>query len=139
MDDADSPRRGDLDGRGNLSLQALTDFVSWFLRVCLDQVTFMQEQFELETLARRLRRYVEQHPTLKPEAARILEDVLVRGEMPRGEAERASGLKERSARMVLGRLSEGGLLDSETPKGPVSLRFPAHAVDMLFPRLFPET
>ena len=27
----------------------------------------MQEQFELETLARRLRRYVEQHPTLKPE------------------------------------------------------------------------
>lgn len=139
MDDADSPRRGDLDGRGNLSLQALTDFVSWFLRVCLDQVTFMQEQFELETLARRLRRYVEQHPTLKPEAARILEDVLVRGEMPRGEAERASGLKERSARMVLGRLIEGGLLDSETPKGPVSLRFPAHAVDVLFPRLFPET
>lgn len=139
MDDADSPRRGDLDGRGNLSLQALTEFVAWFLRICLDQVTFMQEQFGLETLARRLRRYVEQHPTVKTEAARILEDVLVRGEMPRGDAERASGLKERSARMVLGSLIDDGLLDSETPKGPVSLRFPAHAVDMLFPRLFPET
>ena len=45
----------------------------------LDQVTFMQEQFELETLARRFGRYVEQHPTLKPEAARFLGGVLVRG------------------------------------------------------------
>jgi Fic family protein len=139
MDDADSPRRGDLDGRGNLSLQALTDFVTWFLRVCLDQVTFMQEQFELETLARRLARYVERHPALRPEAARILEEVLLRGEMPRGDAERASGLKERAARMVLGSLIEDGLLGSGTPKGAVSLRLPAHAVDMLFPRLFPET
>jgi Fic family protein len=38
---ADSPRRGDLDGHGNLSLQALVEFVEWFLRVCLDQVEFM--------------------------------------------------------------------------------------------------
>ncbi|WP_352877434.1 hypothetical protein [Mesorhizobium sp. M1396] len=32
-----------------------------------------------------------------------------------------------------------GLLASETPKGPVSLRFPADALDALFPKLFPET
>ena len=31
-----------------------------------------------------------------------------------------------------------GLLASETPKGPVSLRFPADALDMLFPKLFPR-
>lgn len=32
-----------------------------------------------------------------------------------------------------------GLLASDTPKGPVSLRFPVVALDVLFPRLFPET
>ena len=76
----------------------------------------MQEQFKLETLARRLARYVERHPVLRPEAARILEEVLLRGEMPRGDAERASGLRERAARMVLGSLIEEGLLGSATPK-----------------------
>src|SRR5581483_9115744 len=36
MDLADMPRQGDLDGRGNLSLKALNEFVLWFLKVCLD-------------------------------------------------------------------------------------------------------
>src|SRR6266851_3840123 len=45
MDHADMPRQGDLDGRGNLSQRALADFVTWFLRVCLDQITFMTSLF----------------------------------------------------------------------------------------------
>jgi hypothetical protein len=43
MDLADTPRQGDLDGRGNLSERALIDFVTWFLKVALDQVTVMSE------------------------------------------------------------------------------------------------
>ena len=69
MDLADTPRQGDLDGRGNLSERALTEFIVWFLRVCLDQVTFMSSLFELDTLAKRLRGYAERSETLKPEAA----------------------------------------------------------------------
>jgi Fic family protein len=138
MDYADTPRQGDLDGRGNLSERALTDFITWFLRVCLDQVTFMQDLFEFDHLAARLKLYVERQG-LRPEAFHILERVLLQGEMPRGEAERITGLKERSARMVLSSLIEQGILGSETPKGPVSLRFPTDAVDLLFPRLFGET
>ena len=48
MDHADSPRLGDLDGRGNLSQRALVEFMTWFLRVCLDQVTFMSGLFDLD-------------------------------------------------------------------------------------------
>lgn len=138
MDHADMPRQGDLDGRGNLSLRALEDFVTWFMRVCLDQLIFMNGLFELDTLAGRLRRYVEQHNSLRPESIGILEEVLLRGQMARGDAECATGLKERAARMALSALIEEGLLGSSSPKGPVSLRFPAHSVDTLFPRLFPE-
>ena len=139
MDYADTPRQGDLDGRGNLSQRALTDFVLWFLTVCLDQVNFMSSLFELDTLARRLRTYVERNEKLKPEAARLLEEALIRGEFERGDVPRITGLPERTARRVFNDVIAEGLLASDTPKGAVSLRFPVETLDFLFPRLFPET
>jgi Fic family protein len=138
MDYADMPRQGDLDGRGNLSQRALVDFTLWFLRVCVDQVTFMSGLFDLGTLARRLRSHAERSG-LKPEAARLLDEALMRGAFERGEAGRITGLPERTARRVFNDVISLGLLASETPKGPVSLRFPADALDTLFPKLFPET
>jgi len=139
MDHADMSRQSDLDGRGNLSQRALTDFILWFLRVCLDQVTFMSDLFEIDTLARRLRAYVDRTEKLKPEAARLLEEALIRGEFERGAISRITGLPERTARRVLNDLISLGLLASDTAKGAVSLRFPVDALEILFPRLFPET
>lgn len=139
MDLADTPRQDDLDGRGNLSERALIEFVTWFLRVAIDQVDFMSSLFDLNSLAARLRAYVAASGNLKPEAARLLEEALVRGEIERGDASRASGLPERTARRVLNDLCAEGLLASATPKGPVSLRFPAHTLETLFPRLYPHT
>ena len=138
MDLADTPRQGDLDGRGNLSQRALIDFVSWFLRIAVDQVDFMSNLFDLDALAARLRALVAQDRRLKPEASRLLEETLMRGEVERGEASRITGLPERSARRVLTDLTEAGLLASGTPKGPVSLRFPSHSLEVLFPRLYPH-
>lgn len=139
MDYADTPRQGDLDGRGNLSQKALQEFVLWFLRVCLNQVTFMSGLFELDGLLQRLRVYVQRAPNLKPESAGLLEEALIRGEFERGEIARITGLPERSARRVLNDVLQLGLLASDTPKGKVSLRFPAHALEDLFPRLYPQT
>ena len=139
MDRADTPRQGDMDGRGNLSRQALVDFTLWFLKVCLDQVTFMAELFDLDNLGARLTRHVERSETLKPEAGQLLREALIRGQIERGEASRITGLPERTARRVLGDVVDTGLLASATPKGPVSLRFPVDALEELFPRLYPET
>jgi Fic family protein len=139
MDYADTPRQGDLDGRGNLSQKALVKLTEWFLGTCLDQITFMSSLFEINTLARRLKSYVEKSESLKPEASRLLEEALVRGEFERGEAERITGLPERTARRVLNDVTRIGLLASDTPKGPVSLRFPVETQDILFPRLFAES
>ena len=137
MDLADTPRQGDLDGRGNLSERALIDFVTWFLRVALDQVTFMSELFDLDNLANRLQTFVERDRRLKPEAAALLEQTLIRGEIERGEASRITGLPIRTAQRLLNELVGEGLLASATPKGPVSLRFPADSLEALFPRLYP--
>ena len=135
MDYADIPRQGDLDGRGNLSRRALAEFTAWFLKVCLDQVTFMGGLFALDTLVESpqgLRRA----PRAEAGGVRLLEQTLQRGELPRGDAARVTGLRERSARDLLGALVADGILGSDTPKGPVSLRFPLDAVEILFPACF---
>jgi Fic family protein len=137
MDLADTPRQSEVDGRGNLSERALIDFVTWFLRVALDQVTFMSELFDLDNLANRLRLFVERDRRLKPEAAALLEHTLIRGEIERGEASGITGLPVRTAQRLLNDLVGEGLLASATPKGPVSLRFPAQTLEALFPRLYP--
>jgi Fic family protein len=139
MDLADTPRQGALDGRGNLSERALIEFVTWFLRIALDQVTFMSELFDLATLSKRFETLVAGHERLKPEAAALLQQVVVRGEVERGEASRITGLPVRSAQRLLNDLCGEQLLASNTPKGPVSVRFPAHSLEVLFPRLYPLT
>jgi len=145
---ADQPRRNDLDGRGNLSNEGLIYFCRFFLEVCLDQVEYMGGLLRLEELVERIRRYVELRSTgiipgpagekrLRDESARMLQEILVRGEASRGAIIAASGLKERTGRSLLGQLIAEGLLVSDTPKGDVRLGFPIHAAGWLFPNLYP--
>lgn len=138
MDLADAPRQGDLDGRGNLSERALTEFSIWFLKICLDQVQFMGELFDLGPLADRLKRYA-QLKNWRPEAAKLLTEVLHRGEIARGDAAGITGLGERTARDLLGDILRDGVLGSPSEKGPVGLRFTVESQDVLFPRLFAES
>jgi Fic family protein len=139
MDSADSPRRGDLDGLGNLSAAALSEFTEWFLRICVDQVEIMSSLFETEKFSGRLARLVDVTDDLKPEAKYLLDEALIRGQFERGAAARITGLPERSARRLLAEVLKAGLLGSDTPKGAVSLRFPVYSLEVLFPRLFPVT
>jgi hypothetical protein len=74
----------------------------------------------------------------RAEAGALLTETLHRGEIARGDAASITGLGERTARALLGTLVDHRLLGSDSPKGPVSLCFPVSALDVLFPRLFPE-
>ncbi len=139
MDHADMPRQGERDGRGNLSERALEEFTLWFLKICLDQITFMSSLFEIAALDRRLIALVERSDTMKPETSKLLTEALIRGEIERGDCARITGLPERTTRRVLNDTIASGLLASSTPKGPVSLRFPTDVLEFLFPRLYPET
>lgn len=138
MDHADSPRQGDLDGRGNLSERALTDFSEWFLQVCLDQIRFMEELFDIDGLSTRIARYA-QLKEWRPEASRLLVEVLHRGEIARGDIATITGLGERTARDLLALLLRDGVLGSSSEKGRVGLRFTVDAQDILLPRLFSES
>lgn len=128
----------DLDGRRTLSRTALIEFTEWFLDVCKDQMTFMSGILELETLKDRLRDYLS---TIghREEVFRILDRVILQGQMPRGEARYSTGLADRSTRTILSDLIDAKLLQSRTPKGPVSFAIPVEALDTLFPKLVERT
>jgi Fic family protein len=137
---ADARRQGDLDGRGNLSNRTLVAFCRFFLGAALDQIDFMSSLLELGALERRVQAYSERlvaQGLVRREATLLLRDVLVRGEVARGEAGRITGTGERVARQIVSSLTARRLLESETPKGPVHLGFPAEAVSYYFPRLYP--
>jgi len=51
---ADEPRAGELDGRGNLSEQALIDWISYVLDICVDQVACMTGLLDLPSMKDRI-------------------------------------------------------------------------------------
>jgi len=146
---ADAHRRNDTDGRGNLSNEGLVHFCRFFLDVCLDQIIFMNGLLGLDNILGRIKGYVNMRmarlipeplpngPPLKPEAAYMLQEAFLRGQVARGEIIRISGMAERTGRILLGRLLAERLLLSDSPKGVVRIGIPVHVAGHLFPNIYP--
>jgi Fic family protein len=137
----DMTRRNDLDGRGHLSEEALAEFTRYFLETCVDQVRFMEELVQPERLRVRIGRWVAEEialGTLHGKSAMLLDAILYRGGMPRGEVPDALGVSERTANRVVAGLVDREVLTSHTPKGPLRITFPAKLASYWMPGLFPE-
>ena len=137
----DLTRRNDLDGRGTLSEEALTEFTRFFLSVCIDQVTFMENLVQPDRLRTRILLWAEEEiklGSLPPKSGSILEAVLYRGELPRGDADTVVGTGKRQARRIVSALVDKGVLVSESPRAPLRLTFPAALASRWMPGLFPE-
>jgi len=142
--DADSLRRGDLDGRGNLSQQALIAWADYVLAVCRDQVSFMGSMLDFQTLLPRLQACLVFESTVvksgvRQESLRGLHYLFLSGQdMSRGDFKSMLGVSDRAATDALGALVKRGLLKSDTPQGKVRFGLPQHALRFLFPSLWPE-
>lgn len=139
---ADSPRRGDLDGRGNLTESGLSKFCEFFLTSCIDQVKFMEKLMEPKELLNRMEIWVEEEIRAKrllKGSWPLLREAVIAGEFSRSQAESLSGYQERQARTVLGQLLKRGVLSSPTPRSKVKLAFPIDVVERWLPRLYPVT
>ncbi|MBC2834060.1 Fic family protein [Paragemmobacter straminiformis] len=137
MDMADSPRRGDRDGRGNLSEAALETFTGWFMEVMLDQIRFSTRLFDVAGLEDRYRRLVSD-VTGDKRAPDLISAVLRHGRLDRGDAALVLRVSAVTARKTLGDLVRLGFLTSDSPKTPVRLAFPLDFRERLFPNLFAE-
>lgn len=138
---ADLPRRNDLDGRGHLSEEGLAEFVRFFLETCIDQVSFMEALVQPDRLRTRILLWVEEEARLgelPAKAGAILEAILYRGELPRGEVGHLVGTTDRHGRRVIAPLVDRGVLVSNGPRDPLRLAFPATLASRWMPGLFPD-
>ncbi|MDR3088976.1 MAG: Fic family protein [Desulfobulbaceae bacterium] len=142
MDAADAPRQGALDGRGNLSEKALADWCAWFIDLCADQVAFMARMFDLDGMKARISALITfraaHDKRIRAEAVAPLHHLFMGGPTSRGEFCQMTGLGERTARGLLSRLIETGLVSSAGHVAPVRFAFPLDALQFLLPELYPE-
>ena len=137
----DQPRRNDFDGRGGLSEENLAEFTKFFLSICIDQVTFMETLMQPDQLRARILLWAEEEIRLNklpPKSGAVLEALLYRGELRRGDAAAIVGTGERQARRVVSALIDHGVLTSESTRAPLRLAFPAALASRWMPGLFPE-
>ncbi len=140
LHNADLPREGSLDGRGNLSERHLHAFCVYFLEQMLDQMQFMHDRIRPGQLEKQAAIYVQtrdlfgKHNEL---ALRLIKEAITQGEFARGDAALITGKAVSTARGILGRVLDSGLLVSSSEKGPVRLGLPTEALDTYFPGLFP--
>ncbi len=138
----DMTRRNDLDGRGTLSEESLAEFTSFFLRVCIDQVEFMEGLMQPKTLQTRIKMWVEEEirlGNLNQKSGLILEALLFnRGELGRGEVAGIIGVEDRHARRIVSPLIDAGIISSESTRASLKLSFPAKLAARLMPGLLPD-
>ena len=137
----DARRRNDLDGRGHLSEEALAEFTRYFLTTSIDQVDFMEGLMQPDWLRNRIMTWSEEQiraNALPAKSGAVLEAVLYRGELPRGDVARITGVSERQARRITSALIQCKALTSISSRAPLHLAFPAKLASRWMPGLFPE-
>jgi Fic family protein len=137
----DLPRRNDLDGRGALSEEELASFTRYFLATCIDQVDFMASLVEPVRLRTRIHQWIAEEAALgnlPGKAGTIIDAILYRGELPRGDLEAVVGTGDRQARRIAATLLDLGVLVSESSRAPLRLAFPAALASRWLPGLFPD-
>jgi Fic family protein len=139
---ADAPRRGDLDGRGNLTAAGLAEWVGFFLNVCEDQVNFMTQMLDLDGMKQRIAALITYRAAhdgaMRLEAILPLHHLFAAGPVTRGEFIQLTGLGERTGRNLLSRLLTTRLVTSDSARGPVRFGLPLDALHFLLPELYPE-
>ena len=145
---ADHARKGDLDGRGELSDSGLLKFTEYFITTALEQARFVSALLEPRTLNRRIDHYFqmcqqsafskasgEALAILRFDGLRLYRRLLERGPMQCSEIHAELGVGEFTARNLIGQMASEGLIATDE-NGQASMRLPENLIMTLFPDLF---
>jgi Fic family protein len=140
---ADSSRRHDYDGRGNLSNQELVNFCKFFLSTAIDQVAYMASILNTDTMLNRIHKFVDlmvAKQKLKDESRYILETVFLKGKIAKKEIERITGKSDKTAKSIADSLLSMGLLkvDTTTKFSPYEVNYPITFSTILISGLYPN-
>ncbi|MNJ44405.1 Fic/DOC family protein [compost metagenome] len=139
---ADHPRKGELDGRGELSDSGLLRWTRFFA------VQYFSKQLEPEKLSERIDVYFKMRsrralsdskgealPELRIEARDVYKTLLYLGDQQRADIQARLGVGERTTRSLLSQMAKEGLIALDGRK-PVSLSLSLHSIEFLFPDLW---
>jgi Fic family protein len=140
---ADEHRRGDLDGRGNLTQKGLLDWIGYTLDVCIDQIEFMARQLDINGMRSRIEAALAFESAMK---SGVRKEALIplhylfatQAELGRAEFKAMTGLSDRGATDLLSALVRRNFLATDSPYGKVRFAIPRHALRFYFPALWPE-
>lgn len=138
--ECDLQRRNDLDGRGNLSEEALASFTEFFLKSCIDQVKFMAELMQPSALRKRILDWAKEEERiggLMPNSTRVLAHILAHRELERKDVTEVVGFDDRKSRRVTAMLHKRGIITAPTHKAAFRIAFPAALAPGLMPGLYP--
>ena len=141
---ADEHRRGDLDGRGNLTQAGLVEWIGYVLEMCVDQVDFMARQLRVQDMRGRIQAALSYESAAIKSGVR--EEALIplhylfatQGELSRAEFKTMTGLGQRVATATVTALLARGFLATDSPYGALRFAIPRHALRFYFPALWPE-
>jgi hypothetical protein len=140
LEAADSGRRNDLDGRGNLSDEALAEFCVFFLETILDQIQFMSGLLDLPALRTRVERYFQFQALhlerYREEIMRVARTLVDEGEIPRARVQEVTGKAATVSAEIIKVGLEEGYFETPSPKGPLQIAFLAKVHEFYFPQLF---
>lgn len=138
---ADGPREGDRDGRGNLTQRGLIAFSQFFLEMAVDQIRFMSDLLDPETLLVRMEIHIEEEVRLRrlPRGSfAVLREAVLSGEVERAKVPSITGYEERAARKITSSLLDRGMLTAASQRAPLRLAFPTDVAERWFPNLYPS-
>ncbi|MDD1016688.1 Fic family protein [Pseudomonas rubra] len=145
---ADQPRKGDLDGRCELSDSGLLVFTRYFVETALDQVQYFSSLLEPQMLGDRIDVYFELRKRgaytnrkaqilspLRIEARDIYKTLLYQGEQQRADIQARLGVGERITWSILAQMAGEDLINLDGCK-PVTLNLSPDSIEFLFPHLW---
>jgi Fic family protein len=141
---ADFPKLDSHDGRGALSEKYLHEFVAFMLDICLDQIDYMHKCLRLDSLALRIEYFCAQKRAEPSTIGKvpngveaILKELLLKGEIKRGEVRVIAKLGDRQATNLIGWMLRDEMISSPSTKGVLRINFNSHMGSFLFPELVP--
>lgn len=142
---ADMKKQGATDGRGELSLRGLEGYLKYMLDVALDQIEFMERNLQLSTLNERVKKFVKFSQNgmynVKPlpkYSEHLFSELLLCGELERGEVEHIIGKSKRTASELIRELLDQEYIKSDTPRGKIYLHLNSFFASKVIPDLIPE-
>jgi Fic family protein len=139
--ECDLPRRNDLDGRGNLSEEALAGFTAFFIETCTDQVRFISGLMQPSALRSRILEWAQEEERggrLMPSSHRVLAHILAHRQLERKDVQEVVGFDARKSRRVTATLQKRGIIAAPTHRAPFRIAFPAALAPRLMPGLYPN-